>query len=65
MPTAICNNLLLFLLALRVVGKEIGAFSDPLPYPIIPIHFLEKSLKNPSLFFRKAIIKWGGICLKS
>jgi hypothetical protein len=35
----------------RNVGKEIGTCSDPLPYPIIPIHFLKKSLENPSLFF--------------
>ena len=37
----------------RNVGKEIETFSDPLPYPIIPIHFLKKSLENPSLFFAR------------
>ena len=43
----------------RNVGKEIGTCSDPLPYPIIPIHFLEKSLENPSLFFTRNYNKMG------
>ena len=43
----------------RNVGKEIGTCSDPLPYPIIPIHFLEKSLENPSLFFARNYNKMG------
>ena len=43
----------------RNVGKEIGTCSDPLPYPIIPIHFLEKSLENPSLFFAQNYNKMG------
>ena len=43
----------------RNAGKEIGTFSDPLPYPIIPIHFLEKSLENPSLFFAQNYNKMG------
>ena len=43
----------------RNVGKEIETFSDPLPYPIIPIHFLEKSLENPSLFFAQNYNKMG------
>lgn len=29
----------------RNAEKEIGTFSDPLPYPIIPIHFFEKVWK--------------------
>ena len=41
------------------VEKEIETFSDPLPYPIIPIHFLEKSLENPSLFFARNYNKMG------
>ena len=43
----------------RNVGKEIETFSDPLPYPIIPIHFLEKCLENPSLFFARNYNKMG------
>jgi len=43
----------------RNAGKEIGTCSDPLPYPIIPIHFLKKSLKNPSLFFARNYNKMG------
>ena len=43
----------------RNAGKEIGTFSDPLPYPIIPIHFLEKSSENPSLFFARNYNKMG------
>jgi len=43
----------------RNVGKEIGTCSDPQPYPIIPIHFLEKNLENPSLFFARNYNKMG------
>ena len=43
----------------RNAGKEIGTSSDPLPYPIIPIHFLEKSSENPSLFFARNYNKMG------
>ena len=43
----------------RNVRKEIETFSDPLPYPIIPIHFLKKSLENPSLFFARNYNKMG------
>ena len=43
----------------RNAGKEIGTSSDPLPYPIIPIHFLKKSLENPSLFFARNYNKMG------
>ena len=47
----------------RNVGKEIETFSDPLPYPIIPIHFLKKSLENPSLFFARNYNKMGSYML--
>ena len=37
----------------------IGPPRSPLPHPIIPIHFLEKSLENPSLFFAQNYNKMG------
>ena len=48
----------------RNAGKEIGTSSDPLPYPIIPIHFLKKVWKIPPYFLLETIIKWGGICFE-